>query len=128
MDKDTTVLIVEDEGPAIYAIEKYFSNAGYNVLKAFSASEGLQKALETHPDVMVLDVIMPSSSGLDILPELREDSWGKNAKVVVFSNLSGEEFKAKAKKYNVSAYLIKTDTSLKELENTIKEILPKNDH
>lgn len=128
MDKTHTVLLIEDEAPAIFAIEKYFLNAGYEVLKAFSAEEGLKTALENHPDAVILDVVMPSSSGLDILPELREDAWGKNAKVIVFSNLSGDEFKARARKYNVDGYLIKTDTSLKELEDAIKQILPKNDH
>lgn len=128
MEGRHTVLIVEDEAPAIFALEKYFLNAGYSVLKAFSAQEGLQTALENHPDVLVLDVIMPTSSGLDILPELRANDWGKNAKVIVFSNLSEDEFKAKARKYYVDAYLIKTDTSLKELEETVKQVLPKNDH
>lgn len=128
MEGRHTVLIVEDEAPAIFALEKYFLNAGYGVLKAFSAQEGLQTALENHPDVLVLDVIMPTSSGLDILPELRANDWGKNAKVIVFSNLSEDEFKAKARKYYVDAYLIKTDTSLKELEETVKQVLPKNDH
>ena len=128
MNKTLTILLVEDEGPAIFAIEKYFLNAGYKVLKAFSAEEGLKTALENHPDAMILDVVMPTSSGLDVLPELRDDSWGKNAKVIVFSNLSGDEYKARARKYNVEAYLIKTDTSLKELEDAVKRILSKNDH
>lgn len=126
MDKNSTILIVEDEAPAIFALEKYFLNAGYNVLKAFSAPEGLKTALENHPDATILDVVMPTSSGLDILPELREDGWGKTAKVVVFSNLSGDEYKARAREYNVEAYLIKTDTSLKDLESTVRQILPKN--
>lgn len=121
-----TILIVEDEASAIFALDKYFSNNGFAVLKAFSAQEGLKTALENHPDVIILDVIMPSSSGLDILPELRSNEWGKNAKVVVFSNLSSEEQKATARKFHVEDYLIKTDTSLKQLEERIKQILPAN--
>ncbi len=127
MDKTNprgTVLIVEDEAPAIFALERYLTNAGYTVLRAFSAQEGLKQALENHPDVTVLDLIMPIQNGLDILPELREDAWGASAKVIVFSNLSSDEYKARARKYNVDAYLVKTDTSLSELEKVISQLLP----
>lgn len=128
MDKKQIILLIEDEGPAVFAIEKHFDEVGFSVLTAFSAQEGLKIALEKHPDAIILDIMMPSESGLDILPELRADSWGQNAKVIVFSNLSTDEHKAIANKYHVDKYLVKTDTSLKELENAIKQILPKNDY
>ncbi|MFA5776217.1 MAG: response regulator [Patescibacteria group bacterium] len=125
MNKTPTLLLVEDEAPAVFAIEKYLTNAGFSVLTAFSAQEGLKTALESRPDAIILDVMMPAESGLDILPELRADSWGQDAKVIVFSNLSDDKHKALANKYNVDGYLIKTDTSLKDLENAIKQLLPK---
>ena len=121
-----TVLLVEDEAPAVFAIEKYFANAGYKVIKSFTAHEGLKMALENHPDAIILDIIMPSAGGLDILPELRNDPWGKGAKVFVFSNLSGDEYKAQARKYNVANYFVKTDTSLKDLVDAVNQVLPKN--
>lgn len=124
MGRQRTVLLIEDESTAVFAIEKYLISAGYGVLSAFSAQEGLKTALENHPDVIILDVMMPASNGLDILPDLRKDPWGQTAKVVVFSNLSGDEFRATAHKYYVDKYLIKADVSLKELEETVKQILP----
>ena len=69
---------------------------------------------------------MPAESGLDILPELRADPWGKNAKVIVLSNLDDNEHKARANKYNIGNYLIKAGTPLKDLENIIRQILSKN--
>ena len=128
MDKKFTVLLVEDEAPAVYAIEKYFTEAGFIVITSFSALEGLKTALEKHPDVIILDVMMPAESGLGILPELRADSWGQNAKVIMFSNLSDDEHRAQANKYNVDNYLVKTDTSLKDLVIAVQKILPKNDY
>jgi DNA-binding response OmpR family regulator len=126
MSKRPTVLLVEDEAPAVFAIEKFFTNAGYDVIKSFSAFDGLKTALDNHPDVIILDVIMPSAGGLDILQDLRNDSWGKDARVIVFSNLSGDDYKARARKYNVINYFIKTDTSLKDLVDAVNQILPKN--
>jgi DNA-binding response OmpR family regulator len=128
MNKKPTVLLIEDEAPAVFAIDKYFTDAGFSVYKAFSGQEGLKTALEKHPDVIVLDVMMPAESGLDMLPELRADPWGQKAKIIVFSNLSDEEHKARANKYNVDDYLVKTDISLKQLLTVVKEILPKNDY
>lgn len=128
MSNKPTILLVEDESSTVFVIKKYFAEEGYNVLTAFSAQDAIKIALEDHPDVIILDIMMPASSGLDILPELRSDPWGKTAKVIVFSNLSGDEYKATANKYNTDRYLIKTDTSLKDLESVVKEILPKNDY
>ena len=122
METTHTVLLIEDESHAVFAIEKSLTSAGFSVLSAFSAQEGLKLALEKHPDAIILDVMMPAENGLNILPELREDSWGKNAKIIVFSNLSSDAFKATANKYHVDKYLIKTDTSLKELEEILRNI------
>jgi len=127
VERKYTILLVEDESSAVYAIESYFTGAGYKVLTAFSAQSGLDVALKDHPDVTILDVIMPASNGLDILPEIRKDAWGQTAKIVIFSNSPSEEFKAIAHKYSVEKYLVKTDTSLKELEEVIKQILSKHD-
>ncbi len=127
MAHQPSILLIEDESPAVYAVEKYFTNIGYKVLTAFSAQEGLKIALESHPNVVILDILLPLSNGLEILPELRADSWGKNAKIVVFSNFSDDDYKATANRYNVNSYLLKTDTSLKQLEEAVKQLLPKND-
>lgn len=123
MPAQKVILLIEDESPAVYAIEKYFTNAGYKILTTFSAQEGLKTALEAHPDIIILDILMPSQSGLEILDELRKDEWGKNAKVIVFSNVSSEDYKATARKYGVENYLVKTETSLKDLEDIIQKVL-----
>lgn len=122
MPAQKVILLIEDESPAVYAIEKYFTNAGYKIITAFSAQEGLKLALENHPSVIILDILMPAQSGLEILDELRKDEWGKNAKVIVFSNVSSEDYKATARKYGVENYLVKTETSLKDLENVVQKI------
>ena len=126
MDNKPTILLIDDEGPAVFAIQKHLTDAGFLVTTAFSAQEGLKTAIESHPDVIILDVMMPAESGLDILPELRADPWGKNAKVIIFGNLDDSEHKARTNKYNVNKYLIKADTPLKDLENIIRQILSKN--
>lgn len=116
------ILIIEDEAPALNTLKKFLEGKGHTVLSAFSAPEGLKTAIEQKPDVMVLDILMPSSNGLEILPELRTSDWGKNANVIVLTNLAGDEYRNEAQRMNVSAYLIKTDTSLEELSNTIDKI------
>lgn len=123
MGQGKTVLILEDEGSAIFSITRSLEISGFTVLQAFSAREGITIALDKHPDVIITDILMPLSSGIDFLKDLRMDDWGKTAKVIVFSNLSSEEYKANAKKYGVDKYLIKTDTSLKDLTDTVSNLL-----
>jgi DNA-binding response OmpR family regulator len=124
MEGEYTILLVEDEAPAVLAIDGYLSHAGFTVIKCFSAQEGLKAALEHHPSLIILDIMMPAGSGLDMLPELRNDPWGKTAKVLIFSNLADTEYKATADKYYVDKCLVKTDTTLKELETSISQLVP----
>jgi DNA-binding response OmpR family regulator len=49
-----------------------FKLNGYNVLTAADGEEGMQKAFDTHPDLIVLDIMLPGYSGLEILSELRD--------------------------------------------------------
>ncbi len=127
MANGKTILIIEDEAPAIFSISKALELSGYHVLQAFSAQEGAKLALENHPDLIITDLVMPASSGMDVLKDLRQDIWGKNAKVIVLTNLSGDEHKANANKYQVDKYLVKTDTSLKDLTECVSQLLSGND-
>jgi len=69
-----SVLIVDDEPQIVEFLRMGFAYEGFNVLVATSGIEGLQTALAKQPDVIILDIMLPGMSGLDIASRLRPSS------------------------------------------------------
>src|SRR4051812_31402386 len=65
------ILIVEDERGLTEALEYNFKREGYDVVVAHDGLEGLRKAQTLLPEVVVLDLMLPTMSGLDVCRELR---------------------------------------------------------
>src|SRR5215470_9076245 len=67
----TRILIVEDEPNMVAGLRDNFEYEGYEVLTAGDGLEGLERALNEWPDLVVLDVMMPRMSGLDVCKQLK---------------------------------------------------------
>lgn len=118
-----TILIVEDETPLRSALQEKFTREGFSVLEARDGEEGLNAALEKHPDIILLDIIMPKMDGLTVLKKLQEDSSGKDIPVILLTNLSDDQKVAEAIKEGVYEYLVKSDWKLADLVKEVKEKL-----
>lgn len=114
-----TILVVEDEVPLITSLKIKLERAGYKVLEAMDGEQGLKLALSKHPDLILLDIIMPVMDGITMMNKLREDEWGKTAQLIFLTNLSSEEKELQAKQQGVHDYIIKADW---KLEDIIKKI------
>src|SRR6202140_1214659 len=69
--KKTRILIVEDEPAMVAGLRDNFEYEGYDVISAADGAEGLERALADNPDLVVLDVMMPRMSGLDVCKQLK---------------------------------------------------------
>jgi two-component system alkaline phosphatase synthesis response regulator PhoP len=67
----TRILIVEDEPAMVAGLRDNFEYEGYEVISASDGVEGLEKAINDQPDLVVLDVMMPRMSGLDVCKQLK---------------------------------------------------------
>src|SRR5574338_367704 len=67
----TKILIVEDEPAMVAGLRDNFEYEGYDVISAEDGVSGLDKALQDNPDLVVLDVMMPHMSGLDVCKQLK---------------------------------------------------------
>ena len=80
-----TVLIIEDEEDAADMFAEMMRVSGYRVLKTSSSTPALTMMSAENPDVVILDIMMPEISGLDILRQMRRDPALANIPVVVVS-------------------------------------------
>ena len=119
------ILIIEDEPSMLNVLNDTFQSQGFEILKAKNGEEGLTVALKDHPHLILLDVLMPKMDGLTMLEKLRQDEWGKNAKVIILTNVNAETDRTiKAIVENQpSYYLIKSDVKLDEVVSKAHEIL-----
>lgn len=69
----TKVLVVDDNGDIARITERYLSASGFEVATAFGGKEALARVASDRPDCILLDVMMPDMSGLDVLDRLRDD-------------------------------------------------------
>ncbi|RLB53460.1 MAG: DNA-binding response regulator [Deltaproteobacteria bacterium] len=69
--KQETILVIEDDRPLREGLVMNFKLHGYRVLSAADGEEGMQQAFDARPDLIVLDIMLPGYSGLEILEELR---------------------------------------------------------
>jgi len=122
------ILIVEDDAflhnLLADKLEQLRKN-GIEVYPTFSGKEALEKAKEVHPDIVLLDVVLPGMNGFEVLEALRKDPDLKNVSVIILSNLNQDKDKQRAKELGVTDYMVKANFMLEELVERIVTILEK---
>lgn len=104
-----------------------FASEGFDVLKAPNGKEGLETALKSHPDLILLDIIMPVMDGMTMLEKIRQDEWGKDAKIILLTNLSDSDKITQSLSRGVHGYLIKSDWKLEDIVKKVNEELSEPD-
>ena len=85
MNKNITVLIIEDEKDIRKILEYELKSDGFNVYSADNGQAGLMMAMEKKPDVILLDWVMPKMNGLKVLSKLRQDERTKDIIVLMLT-------------------------------------------
>ncbi len=114
------ILVVEDEPTLVTALVDKFTQEKFIVIAANNGQEGLTMALKEHPDLILLDIVMPVMDGMTMLAELRKDAWGKTVQVILLTNLSDPQKMSDSIAKDVSGYLIKSDWKLQDLVEEVK--------
>jgi len=82
------ILIIEDEVDLVKGLKLNLADEGYEIDLAYDGVEGLRKALEDRPDLIVLDIMLPGMNGLDVCRELRRKNIGAP---IIMLTAKGEE-------------------------------------
>ena len=118
-----TILFVEDE-PALQASFKaIFAEKGYEFFQAIDGEEGLKLVRSAHPDLVLLDLVLPKKHGFEVLKEMKSDPELKDLPVIVLTNLENSEDVEKALELGATTYLVKANYSLEEIAQKVEEAL-----
>jgi DNA-binding response OmpR family regulator len=118
-NKKYTIQVIEDEKMLSDAIKKKLDESGFDVVTSYDGKEGLDEALKSKPDLILLDLVLPTVDGVTVLDKLRGDEWGKNVPIIILTNLSRAETIEESKKRGVNTYLVKTNWKLDEVVEKI---------
>ena len=80
-----TVLVVEDDPTILQLLEVNFEMEGFTVVAAVDGADGLRKATESLPNIIVSDVMMPNMSGIEMVAALKEQDGTKHIPIILLS-------------------------------------------
>ena len=129
MKTQKTILVVEDEKILRDAVVDILRLKNFLTLEARNGNEGVDFALKKHPDLILLDLIMPAMDGMAALKKIREDARGKKVPIIILTNLSAtkEQPVGDTAANTSTQYLIKSDWKLHDIAKKIEETLEGKD-
>ena len=117
------ILIVEDDALLSRMYHQAFLSAGHEVLTATDGEDGLAKAVKESPDIILLDIMMPKISGLQVLDKLKSNPTIKKTPVVILTNLSDEKKAEEALSLGAIKYLVKSDYKPKQVLQIVTDLI-----
>lgn len=117
------ILIVEDDPLISRMYQRVFNFEGFDVEMARNGQEGIDKAKANKPTIMLLDVMMPLKTGIDVLKELKADANLKNVPVIILTNLSSMKDAEAAIELGAIKFIVKSEHKPTEIVKMVREIL-----
>ncbi len=117
-----TILLIEDDESTTRLITIALERQGYRVLSASNGLEGLQKTKDEHPDVILLDLMLPGVDGFEVLNRLRNAQATADLPVIVVSAKNQASDRERAQQLGATAYFTKP-YKVKELDQLLQQIL-----
>ncbi len=113
------ILIIEDEEGIIHLLNLYLKDAGYNVVAARDGADGLALHAREHPDLVVLDIMLPAIDGFEVCRRIR--AWSKTP-ILMLTARSSEDDRINGLELGADDYLVKP-FSPRELVSRVRAIL-----
>ena len=119
-----SILLVDDDMTLREMYAERLKAEGFQVNMAKDGEEALQMATENHPNVILLDIMLPGLDGFEVLRQIKESPEEKDIPVYLSTNLGGgPQDKEKGMKLGAADYLIKSDHTPAEIVEIIKGAL-----
>lgn len=123
-----TILIIEDERGLAQSLSYVLKHAGFETILAASGDEGLRLVQTTKPSLILLDLILPGMSGVEVLKAIQDNPNTRSIPVIVLTNVESSEMISKVIAIQKIDYLVKSNYSLEEIvervQNKLTEAIP----
>jgi DNA-binding response OmpR family regulator len=120
--KKPVILIADDDPEILTMLGIRLSKKGYQVLEAVDGNQTLNLARKHHPDLVLLDVMMPGKNGWEVAKELRADEQFSNVGIVMLTAIGEKVNEMTSPLYGADAYVDKP-FDFSDLEKKIKDVL-----
>jgi DNA-binding response OmpR family regulator len=115
MSKAITILVTDDDPRMLVLTTEVLGEAGYEVLQASNGKECLDALKAHHPDIVLLDVMLPDTTGIELCRQIKADERLQGIFVILFSGVQvSSEYQADALNAGADGYIVKS-VSNKEL-------------
>jgi DNA-binding response OmpR family regulator len=117
------ILLVDDEPSIVKMVGKRLEIEGFDVVVAMDGQDGLAKAQAEHPDLIVLDLMLPKLNGYEVCTMLKQDARYQKIPIVLFSAKAQEKDEKLGMECGANAYVRKPFRA-QELLEKIRGLLP----
>ena len=115
------ILVIDDELELVKAITIRFKASGYEVVPAFDGQEGVDKAGEVKPDLILLDIVMPKMDGYQVCKKLKGNPETKDIPIIIFTASGQQDLEKRCMAVGAKGVIMKPfeATELLELVNKL---------
>lgn len=114
------VLIVDDSPTERHVLEQIMQEAGYEIITAASGEEGVLKAKQEHPDLVLMDVVMPGMNGYQATREISKNKETAGIPVIICTSRGADTDKVWGLRQGAQEYLVKPITKQMLLQKVQK--------
>lgn len=117
------ILLVEDDDTLAEVYRQRLELEGFDVVRSNNGEQALKDAVEQHPDLILLDVMMPNLNGFDVLDILRNSPQTRNIHIIMLTALSQPKDAERAKELGADDFLVKSQVVIGDVVARIKHHL-----
>lgn len=122
MSTKIKVLIIDDDPSIRELYENRFRKAGFQVSLASNGDEGIQKALEERPSVILSDLMMPAKGGLGVAEVLKTMPETRDIPLVIITAFPSDEYRDKSARIGAAQFISKSETMPAEVVEIVQKL------
>lgn len=117
------ILIVDDDRVLRSMLREFLEKDGFGVVEAENGDEALEKVSVEHPDVVLLDAILPRKSGFQVLEDIKSQEKTKSIPIIMLTNLEEAEDIEKSVRLGAFMYMVKSDYQMEDIVRNVRRAL-----